>query len=112
MLEAPVGIPPGSTPYIGWARLGDRELRWPRVDVEWTETRAFERARRDVPVAWSFASADGALVGTLSTVAMHLTVRAGPGPILPVEGLFQVSGTLTIDGDSYEVRGVLRHLQP
>ncbi len=112
VLEAPVGIPPGSTPYIGWARLGDRELRWPRVDVEWTETRAFERARRDVPVAWSIASGDGALAGTLSTVAMQLTAGEGAGPILPVDGLFQVRGTLTIDGDSYEVRGVLRHIQP
>ncbi len=112
VLEAPVGIPPGSTPYIGWARLGDRELRWPRVDVEWTETRSFERARRDVPVAWSIVSDDGALGGTLSTVAMQLTAGEGAGPILPVDGLFQVRGTLTIDGNSYDVRGVLRHIQP
>lgn len=112
VLEAPVGIPPGSTPFIGWARLGDRELRWPRVDVRWTETRSFERARRDVPVEWSIASDDGALEGTLSSVAMQLTAGDGAGPILPVDGLFRVGGTLMIDGDSYDVRGVLRHIQP
>ncbi|GMR13228.1 MAG: hypothetical protein BMS9Abin29_1432 [Gemmatimonadota bacterium] len=112
VLEAPVGIPPGSTPYLGWARLGGRELRWPRIKVEWTETRSFERARRDVPVEWSIVSDDGALGGILTTVALLLTAGEGAGPILPVDGLFQVRGTLTIDGDSYDVRGFLRHIQP
>ena len=112
VLEAPAGLPPGSTPHIGWARVGNDELRWPRVDVEWTETRTFEPARRDVPIAWLITSSDGTLEGTLSSAAMQLTATDGDGPILPVDGLYQVRGRLTLDGDAYDVRGVLRHIQP
>ena len=112
VLEAPIGVPPGATPHTGWGHLGEREVRWPRVDVRWRETRAFEPARRDVPIAWSISSADGDLQGALSTVTMQLTAGGGAGPILPVDGLFQVRGELTIEGETVAVRGVLRHIQP
>jgi len=42
---------------------------------------------------------------------MELRTGAGEGPLLPVEGLYQVSGSLVLAGDSIEVRGLVRHLQ-
>lgn len=112
VIEAPVGPTTAASTYTAWGYLRDREMRWPRVEVSWTETRAFEPARRDVPVAWSVASADGRLTGELSTVTMQLSAGMGAGPILPVDGLYQVRGDLTMDGRAVSVRGVLRHLQP
>ena len=95
-----------------WALMGDEQLQWSNVTVAWADLRAYEDARRDIPVSWEIRSADGSLTGTLSSVASHLGVGAGDGPLLPVEGLFRVQGDLIIAGDSIVVRGIVRHIQP
>ena len=118
-----VESPGGSPAYAGWGRMGEEEFRWPEVQVEWSSVRSFEEARRDVPVGWRIRSLDGELevelasAGcTLSTITtcvprMELRAQEGEGPILPVNGLYQVTGRVLLAGDSLEVRGLVRHVQ-
>jgi hypothetical protein len=106
-----VEAPGGSPAYTGWGRIGEEEFRWPEVQVEWTSVRSFEEARRDVPVEWGVRSLDGVLELTLASAGMELRAQEGEGPILPVNGLYQVTGTVVLDGDSLEVRGLVRHVQ-
>ncbi|HSG47519.1 MAG TPA: hypothetical protein VLA43_06905 [Longimicrobiales bacterium] len=98
--------------YQGWARDGAQELQWPEVQVQWEESRAYEPARRDVPSVLGIQTPSGSLEGELRVLAMQLETRAGPGPVLPVDGVMEVEGTLRIQGRTIPVRGVLRHRQP
>jgi hypothetical protein len=113
VLHAANPDPPG-TPgaFRSWARLGQNDLQWTRVTVEWSETRAFERARREVPSRWSATSAGGDMRAEVDVRTAHLEAGDGEGPQLPVDGLFEVEGTVHIGGDAHAVRGLLRHIQP
>ncbi len=113
LMEAPRMTPPGTVgAWHAWARLGLRDLQWPAVTVEWTELRAFQPSRQDVPVAWSISSDGDALSGALDVTSARIRSGTGPGPVLPVDALFQVTGTLRIEGGRYPVRGLLRHRRP
>ncbi len=116
----------GSPAYTAWGRIGEEEFRWPTVEVEWSAVISLDEARRDVPVAWEIRSPggggfDGGVVVTLVSAGMEegtnrlgagvLQAQNGEGPILPVEGLFQVVGSVVLAGDSLEVRGLVRHVQ-
>ena len=107
----------GASPaYAAWGRIGDEEFRWPDVQVEWSAVISFEEARRDVPVAWEVRSPGGGELDrgislTLANAGRELHAHAGEGPILPVDGLFQVTGSVFLAGDSLEVRGLVRHVQ-
>jgi hypothetical protein len=111
-LDDPGGQGEGPGRYRAWTRSGSSEVQWPAVDVEWTEVRAFERARRDVPYAWSFASRDQLLRGELTVRTAHLAAGEGPGPLLPVDALYEVRGSVYISGATHDVRGLFRHVQP
>jgi hypothetical protein len=103
--------PGGSPAYTAWGRRGEEEFRWPEVLMTWSAVRSFEAARRDVPVEWQIRSLNGELEVTLTSAGMDLRAVAGEGPRLPVEGLFQVTGSIVLGGDSLEVRGLVRHVQ-
>jgi hypothetical protein len=110
-----VESPGGSPAYTAWGRIGDEDFRWPEVQVEWSSVRSFEEARRDVPVEWEIRSlaslAGGGLELTLVSAGMELRTDEGSGPILPVNGLYQVTGRAVLAGDTLEVRGLVRHVQ-
>ncbi len=110
VVESPGGLPA----YTAWGRMGEEDFRWPEVEVEWSAVRSFEEARRDVPVEWeirSIGSLDGGVQVSLVSAGMELRAENGAGPILPVTGLYQVTGWAVLDGDSLEVRGLVRHVQ-
>ncbi|MDT8340043.1 MAG: hypothetical protein RQ751_00905 [Longimicrobiales bacterium] len=111
VVQAPLHRPDDGG-YQGWARDGFQELQWPEVRVSWEDQRAFEPARRDVPGTLVLEAPAGTLSGRLRVVALHLEVREGSGPVLPVDGILAVQGTLEVRGRSLPVRGVLRHRQP
>ena len=94
-----------------WARVEFIDRQWQRVRFTWSEVMAFEPARRDVPMRWEIQSPEGDLTGNLTTVAPFLEAGEGEGPMLPVDALFQVAGTLTLGGRDFPVRGFIRHLQ-
>lgn len=98
--------PPG---YRGWARLELEDLQWPSLTVEWAEINAFQPARRDVPVSWTISSPDGDLSGVLEVTSSEVQAGEGSGPVLPVDAMFEVEGTVSIDGGSFPVHGLFRH---
>jgi hypothetical protein len=97
--------------FQGWALRGGREILLPEVTLEWTDTRAMDAARRDVPIAWSVASREGDLDGSISVLSADLRPGEGTGPLLPVEGVLEVGGTISLEGTDFRVRGILRHQQ-
>ena len=102
----------GDTIYGGWALLdAEEDRRWTRIRVGWSERRAYEEARRDIPNAWSIEAPGGGLRGSLRNVAASLQVGEADGPLLPVTGLFRVRGELVLEGDTVVVRGIVRHTQ-
>jgi hypothetical protein len=104
--------PDGADSYEGWGRLPDEsELLWRDVNVSWVETRAFERARRDVPVRWRVRSGDGEMLVELTQQTANIEAGGGAGPLLPVEAFFEVTGTLRVGEATYPVRGLVRHVQ-
>lgn len=113
VLENPTASPPGAPNGCrGWARLDFRDLQWPALTIDWAEVRAYQPARQDVPVSWTVTSPDGDLSGVLQVQSAQIQAGEGPGPLLPVDALFLVSGTLHIEGGSYPVRGLFRHTRP
>lgn len=105
----PQGRARAGPPYQGWARLQLRDLRWPQLVVDWAETRMYPPARRDIPVAWTIFDPSGALSGSLEARSSEIRAGEGNGPLLPVDGLFDVEGTLSIEGRQFAVRGLFRH---
>jgi len=96
--------------YRAWGDdASDDELQWPDVHIAWTRTEAFPPARRDVPVSWRVTSEDGELTGELEATSAELQSGEGPGPLLPVRGLFVVVGTLTTEDGRFPVQGLFVH---
>ena len=110
VLESPEQSEPGAEGgFRAWGRLDFRDLQWPEVTVLWSDVRAFQPARQDVPVAWAVATPDGDLEGSLEVRSAEIRAGDGDGPVLPVDALFEVGGTLTVEGAEYPVRGLFRH---
>lgn len=97
--------------YACWARLEFLDRQWQGVQLVWSEVRSFEPARREIPMSWTIRSEGGDLGGRLDVAAPFLEVGEGEGPVLPVRALFQIAGTVTLNGRSFPVRGFLRHKQ-
>ncbi|TVP73510.1 MAG: hypothetical protein EA352_11955 [Gemmatimonadales bacterium] len=99
--------------YRAWSAVREPESIWPAVEVRWTELGAFERARRDIPAAWS-ASAPGpdGFEAEWSVTGSWLEAGEGEGPLLPVRAFFEVEGFVRFGDDSTAVRGLVRHVQP
>ena len=110
VLESPERAEPGTEgAYRAWARLDFRDLRFGGLTMEWAEVRAFAPARQDIPVAWTLTSADGDLEGVLEVRTANLHAGEGEGPVLPVDALFEVTGTVTLEERAFPVRGLFRH---
>ncbi len=113
VLENPSGASPGTPGACrGWARLDFRDLQWPSLTIDWAEVRAFQPARQDVPVSWTITSLEDDVEGVLQVQSAQIQAGDGPGPLLPVDALFLVSGTLQVEGGAYPVRGLFRHTRP
>jgi hypothetical protein len=95
--------------YRGWGRLDFRNLQWGTLTVDWVETSAFQPARRDVPVSWTISSQEGDLQGVLEVSSADVRAGQGSGPVLPLQALFEVEGTVTIEERTFPIRGLFRH---
>jgi hypothetical protein len=109
--SGPLGASRSPAQYDGWTRLAFRDLRWDELELEWSEVLPFEEARRDVPVRLRFSAPGGDLSGELEVVSSWLEAGPGEGPILPLEGLFQVRGEIELQGEPFAVVGAVRHVQ-
>ena len=113
ILENPAASEP-NTPgsYRIWARLDFRDLQWPAVSVDWADVSAFEPARQDIPVSWTISTEDEGVEGVLQVQSAHVEAGQGTGPLLPVDALFLVVGTVRVEGRTYPVHGLFRHTRP
>ncbi len=110
VLEGTAEHDPTTPPsYLGWARLDFRDLRWNDLEVTWAETSAFHPARRDVPTRWTVRAPDGDLEATLDVESTEIEAGEGEGPVLPLRALYEVTGTVTLEGRAFPVRGLLTH---
>ena len=108
--EATAPNAPGA--YWVWARLDFRDLQWTSVNVDWADVSAFAPARQDIPISWTISTDDEVLEGVLQVQSAHVEAGQGAGPLLPVDALFLVAGTLRVEGRTYPVRGLFRHTRP
>lgn len=97
--------------YTLRARIEFLTRQWQGVSLRWSAVRAYEPARRDVPMSWEIRSPEGDLEGTLEAVAPFFEATEGEGPMLPVDALIEVTGNLTLGGEEFPVRGLIRHSQ-
>jgi hypothetical protein len=97
--------------FSGWGRIDSADIQWEGIRLPWSQTRSFEPSRRDVPMSWDIQSEGQGVTGALDAVNPFLEVGEGEGPMLPVEALYQVSGTLVLDGREFPVSGLIRHRQ-
>ncbi len=98
--------------WRGWVHLDFRDIPVASLTSRWSAVRAFDRARRDVPVGWTIASSDGTVEAVLEARSSILAAdEEGDGPLRPVDGWFEVDGTLLVDGGEYPVHGLFRHTQ-
>ena len=102
----------GVTPPCSPNSRRTSHIAWSGLTLTPVEVRAFQPARRDVPVSWNVAAEDGAPVGDLQVSAAQIRAGEGSGPVLPLDALFLVSGALTLEGREYPVRGLFRHTSP
>ena len=110
ILENPTAAPPGTQGASrAWARLDFGDLQWPALTIDWADVRSFQPARQDVPVSFTITSERDDMGGVLQVRSAQIQAGAGEGPLLPVDALFLVEGTLRIEGRSYPVRGLYRH---
>lgn len=107
---SPEGGPEGGS-FAVWSHADTLNRQWENIHLPWSETRAFEPARRDVPMSWDIVSEDGGFDGSLDTVSPFLEVGEGEGPRLPVDALYEVSGVLILNGNAFPVQGMIRHRQ-
>lgn len=113
VLENPTAAPAGTQGASrAWARLDFRDLQWPALTLDWADVRGFQPARQDVPVSFTITSERDDMGGVLQVESAQIQAGAGEGPLLPVDALFLVAGTLRIEGRSYPVRGLFRHTRP
>jgi hypothetical protein len=102
---------PDGGDFTAWARVEFLDRQWQGVRLPWSEIRSFEPARRDVPMSWEILSLEENLAGSLTAVTPFLEVLEGDGAMLPVDALFQVTGTLSLAGEDFPVQGFIRHVQ-
>lgn len=95
--------------YRAWGAHDDDVFRWPEARVDWERTEAFPPARRDVPVEWRVWSSDGSIEGHLEAISAEMQAGDGPGPLLPVQALYEVTGELTVGENAFGVHGILAH---
>ena len=105
------GTGPEGGSFSGWGRIELADRQWENIRLAWLETRSFEPARRDVPMRWEIRSDGEEISGILDAVNPYLEEGEGEEPMLPVDALYQVSGTLILDGREFPVQGLIRHQQ-
>ncbi len=105
-LEHDIETPPN---YRGWGLLDSKELQWPSLRIDWVQVSAYQPARRDLPISWALSSPIASVVGTLEVLASEIVTGTESGPVLSVQALFEVVGTISIDGLSFPVRGLFNH---
>lgn len=95
--------------YRGWGDHEGEAFQWPEVRVDWRRREAFPPARRDVPVEWEIWSSDVSVQGELEALSAEIQPGDGPGPLLPVLALYEVTGEISTSAGDFPVHGIVVH---
>jgi hypothetical protein len=90
---------------------GSVERSWERAEVRWLELRAFDEARRDIPLHWSFRIPEAGIHGEVSALGMAPKVGMDRPGRRAVEIRYTVEGWIEIGEARSAVIGVVRHIQ-
>jgi hypothetical protein len=96
---------------FAWSWTRRSEQGWGRAEVRWLELRAFEEARRDIPLHWSFRVPEAAIHGEVSALGMEARVGAERPGRRAVEIRYTVEGWVEIGEARSPVVGVITHIQ-
>ncbi len=96
---------------FAWAWTPASETGWERAEVRWLELRAFEEARRDIPLHWSFRVPEAAIHGEVSALGMESRVGVDRPGRRAVEIRYTVEGWIEVGEARSPVIGVVTHIQ-
>jgi hypothetical protein len=94
-----------------WIRTPASERTWEDGELRWLDVRAFQDARRDIPVRWSFRVPGANVTGELEADGFDAILGPERGGRRAIEIRYTVSGTIEIGGERREVVGAIRHTQ-
>jgi hypothetical protein len=90
---------------------GGTERSWDQAEVRWLELRAFDEARRDIPLQWSFRIPEAGIHGEVSALGMSPKVGMERPGRRAVEIRYTVEGWIEVGEARSPVMGVVRHIQ-
>lgn len=96
---------------LGWMGRPEGERSWEAVEVDWTELRPLEEARRDIPLSWRFRIPGAGVSGEVRALGFETVVGEESGGRREVEVRYTVEGWVEIDGARSPVQGTVRHSQ-
>ncbi len=94
-----------------WLRTPSAERTWDDGELRWLEVRAYQDARRDIPVRWSYQIPGADVSGELDAAGFDVILGPERGGRRAVEIRYTVSGWMEIGEQRREVVGVIRHTQ-
>lgn len=94
-----------------WLRTPTAERTWDDGELRWLEVRAYQDARRDIPIRWSYRIPGAEVAGELESLGFDATLGPERGGQRAVEIHYTVSGWMEIGGERRDVVGIIRHTQ-
>ena len=94
-----------------WIRTPSAERTWEDGELRWLEVRAYQDARRDIPIRWSFRVPGADVTGELESEGFDAILGPERGGRRAVEIRYTVSGWVELGGVRRDVVGTIRHTQ-
>jgi hypothetical protein len=106
-----VGDEADQPPQFAWTRTPLEERSWESAEIRWLGVRAFEEARRDVPIRWSLRIPEGDIRGEIDAVGHDAVLGPEREGRRAVEIRFTVTGWVEFGNERVDVAGMIRHTQ-
>lgn len=100
---------PGGSEGFAWVGKPESEETAPSLRITPEQLQPLERARRTIPLAWSFSLPSEGMTGRVQTLGLAAYVGTERAGRRAVEVRYTVSGWVEIEGERRRVRGVARH---
>lgn len=94
-----------------WIRTPSGERTWDDGELRWLEIRAYDEARRDIPIRWTFRVPGADVTGELTAQGYDAILGPERGGRRAIEIRYSVSGSIEVGGVRRNVVGAIRHTQ-
>lgn len=94
-----------------WIRTPSGERTWDDGELRWLEIRAYDEARRDIPIRWTFRVPGADVTGELTAQGYDAILGPERGGRRAIELRYSVSGSIEVGGVRRNVVGAIRHTQ-